>query len=139
MTDANARIVRKGFEGRTPRTAADFAETFAMSELGKQNLEDMQAYRGEFIGQPEVKKRYSMSAVAERAKTQKKRSPYVISIPMQARAVMERRLRILRGNFATEAIQIIVFILQAIINGTVFLQVPDSTSAYFSRGGVLFL
>ena len=32
-----------------------------------------------------------------------------------------------------------VFILQAIINGTVFYQVPDSTSAYFSRGGVLFL
>ena len=32
-----------------------------------------------------------------------------------------------------------VFIIQAIIIGTVFYKVPDSTSAFFSRGGVLFL
>ena len=32
-----------------------------------------------------------------------------------------------------------VFIIQAIIMGTVFFKVPDSTSAFFSRGGVLFL
>jgi ATP-binding cassette, subfamily G (WHITE), member 2, SNQ2 len=30
------------------------------------------------------------------------------------------------------------FIIQGIIMGTVFLKIPDSTSAYFSRGGVLF-
>lgn len=32
-----------------------------------------------------------------------------------------------------------MFILQAIIIGTVFVQLPDSTSAFFSRGGVIFL
>ena len=31
------------------------------------------------------------------------------------------------------------FILQAIIIGTTFVHTPDSTVAYFSRGGVLFL
>lgn len=31
------------------------------------------------------------------------------------------------------------FILQAIIMGTVFLKLSDSTATYFSRGGVLFL
>lgn len=31
------------------------------------------------------------------------------------------------------------FIIQAVIIGTVFLRIPDSTSAFFSRGGVIFL
>lgn len=31
------------------------------------------------------------------------------------------------------------FIFQSLIIGTVFLRIPDSTSAYFSRGGALFL
>jgi ATP-binding cassette subfamily G (WHITE) protein 2 (SNQ2) len=30
-------------------------------------------------------------------------------------------------------------IFQAIIMGAVFLQLPDETSGFFSRGGVLFL
>ena len=30
------------------------------------------------------------------------------------------------------------FIIQAIIIGTIFVNTPDSTAAYFSRGGVLF-
>jgi len=32
-----------------------------------------------------------------------------------------------------------VFVLQAIILGTTFVNIPDTTAAYFSRGGVLFL
>lgn len=32
-----------------------------------------------------------------------------------------------------------VFILQAIILGTTFLQLSTNTTAYYSRGGILFL
>ncbi|VDC00110.1 unnamed protein product [Peniophora sp. CBMAI 1063] len=138
VTDPSARSVRQGFEGRTPRTAAEFAEIFAASELGKENRADIQEYKHQYIDAPDRKEAYRMSAHHEHAKTSSKKSAYMISIPMQARAVMMRRIQILRGNLATEIIQITVFILQAIINGTVFYQIPDSTSAYFSRGGVLF-
>ena len=31
------------------------------------------------------------------------------------------------------------YVFQGIIMGTVFLRMPEATSAYFSRGGVLFL
>ena len=32
-----------------------------------------------------------------------------------------------------------VFVIQAVIIGTVFLRMSDSTAAFFSRGGVIFL
>ena len=139
MTDPNGRIIREGFENRAPRTAAEFAAAFLKSEHGRENRSDMEAYRLKYVEQPDLKQRYRLSAVAEHAKTQRKKSAYTISIPMQARAVALRRIQIIRGNAAIEIIQIIVFMLQSVINGTVFLQIPDNTSAYFSRGGVLFL
>ena len=65
----------------------------------------MDAYYTDNVAQPDRKARYRLSAHAERAKTQPKKSSYTVSIAMQARAVMLRRIQILRGNFATEAIQ----------------------------------
>lgn len=82
---------------------------------------------------------YSRSARAERAKGARKESPYTISVPMQVRAVMVRRVKILRGDWLAQVIQLAAYVFQAIIMGTVFLKVQDSTAAYFSRGGVLFL
>ena len=75
---------------------------------------------------------------------------------MQARAVMKRRVLILKGSWGTQAIQALwafpsfpkyrfyhflcrTFVFQAIILGTTFLKLPESTSAYYSRGGILFL
>ena len=98
VTDPSARIIRQGFEGHTPRTAAEFAEIFAASEAGKENRADIQEYRHQYLEKPDRKEAYRMSAHHELAKTSRKKSAYMISIPLQARAVMMRRLQILRGN-----------------------------------------
>jgi ATP-binding cassette subfamily G (WHITE) protein 2 (SNQ2) len=65
---------------------------------------DIDAYFKGFVGHPERALAYKQSARAEHATTQLKGSAYTISIPMQARAVMLRRLQILRGNFTTQLI-----------------------------------
>ncbi len=65
---------------------------------------DINAYFKEFVGHPERALVYKESATAEHATTQSKGSPYTISIPMQVRAVMLRRLQILRGHIAYELI-----------------------------------
>ncbi|KAI0298342.1 ABC-2 type transporter-domain-containing protein [Multifurca ochricompacta] len=137
-TDPSARTVRPGFKGRAPRTAAEFASAFLASDASIENRADMDAYRQEFVGKPDRAFAYRESVKAERATTQRKGSPYTISIPMQARAVMLRRLQILRGNLATELIVLITFIVQALINGSVFFRLKHDTSDYFSRGGILF-
>jgi hypothetical protein len=52
----------------------------------------MKLYRAEFVGNPNRVSAYQESAWQEHAKTTNKKSPYMISIPMQARAVMVRRV-----------------------------------------------
>lgn len=99
----------------------------------------MDSYRADFVSNPERVQGYKESARAERATTQRKDSPYTISLFMQAKEVSLRRLHILKGSISHELIHLTTFILQAIIVGTVFLNMADSTSDYFSRGGVIFL
>lgn len=103
-TDPSAQIIRDDFKGRVPRTPAEFAAAFLASSAAIENREDMDSYRRDFVGKPERALAYQQSVTAEHATTARKGSAYTISIPMQARAVMLRRLQILRGNIATELI-----------------------------------
>jgi ATP-binding cassette, subfamily G (WHITE), member 2, PDR len=104
VTDPTARIVREDFKGRVPQTPAEFASAFLASGAAIANRADMDSYRAEFVGKPERALAYRQSVSAEHATTARKGSSFTISIPMQTRAVMLRRLQILRGNLTTELI-----------------------------------
>ncbi|KAG5650930.1 hypothetical protein H0H81_010505 [Sphagnurus paluster] len=137
VTDPNARIVRPGIQS-LPRTADEFAEYFKKSSLGATNREDIQLYKNQFVGKAENASAYIASAQAEHAKHVREASPYLISIPMQVRAVMLRRVQIIKGNPLAVGMNLFSFIFQGLIVGSVFFLSPEATSAYFSRGGVLF-
>ncbi|KAI9464145.1 P-loop containing nucleoside triphosphate hydrolase protein [Lactarius psammicola] len=139
VTDPLARTVREDLKGPVPQTAGEFASAFLASGASVANRVDMDAYYKEFVGHPERALAYKQSAMAEHATTQRKGSPYTISIPMQVRAVMLRRLQILRGHIATQLIVLITFIVQALVSGSVFFRLKDGTSQYFSRGSIIFL
>ena len=102
MTDPTARIVRDDYKGRIPQTPAEFASAFLASGAAIENRMDMDSYRNDFVGKPERALAYRQSVSAEHATTARKGSSFTISIPMQTRAVMLRRVQILRGNLATE-------------------------------------
>jgi ATP-binding cassette subfamily G (WHITE) protein 2 (SNQ2) len=104
VTDPSAQIIRDDFKRRAPRTPAEFAAAFLASGAAIENRTDMDSYRKDFVGKPERVLAYQESVSAEHATTARKGSSYTVSIPMQARAVMLRRVQILRGNIATEAI-----------------------------------
>lgn len=139
VTDPLARTPRAGWESRVPRTAEEFAARWADSPEGRAN----RAYAETYLRAPEDRfvekgQQYKESAAAERATTMNRKSAYTVSVMMQVRAIMLRRLQILRGNLAAQVIMTIAFLAQALIMGSVFLKMPEATSAYFSRGGVLF-
>ena len=71
--------------------------------------------------------------------TSNKKSPYAISISMQTRAVIVRRVQILEGSAAGQITRAVAFTIQAIVAGTVFLRIPNTTETSFSRGSVLYL
>ncbi|KAI5479965.1 hypothetical protein MNV49_002255 [Pseudohyphozyma bogoriensis] len=136
VTDPKGRFVREGFEGRVPKTADEFAKYFAESEIGKRNLAETEAaMKG---NTKEHLEQFRASAAAEKAKHLSKKSPYVISYPMQVRLAMKRRFQMQMGELPTLIITTVAAIFQALIIGSVYFQMPKNTSGFFSRGGVIF-
>jgi ATP-binding cassette subfamily G (WHITE) protein 2 (SNQ2) len=138
VTNPSGRKIRDGFEGKVPGTSEEMAAAFLASSLGQLNRDSVENYRFHNVGKPERMDAYRQSAVMEHADTAPKSHSYTISIPMQIRAVMVRRVQIIKGDWGTVAVNLAVQIFQSIIMGTVFLKLPDATSGFFSRGGVLF-
>jgi ATP-binding cassette, subfamily G (WHITE), member 2, SNQ2 len=99
-TDPLARIERP-FHGTTspiPRMAAEFVAHFKASPFAALNREDMASYHNEFVGRPKRADGYKASVRAEHSKHVWRTSAYMISIPMQVRAVMVRQVQIMYGN-----------------------------------------
>lgn len=139
VTDPLARTPRAGWESRVPRTAEEFAARWAESPEGQANRADAESYlKAPENHASEKGQQYKESARAERATTMSSKSPYTVSLMMQVRGIMLRRVQIMRGDLAAPAITTLSFVIQALIMGSVFLKMPAETSAYFSRGGVLF-
>ncbi|OBZ66758.1 hypothetical protein A0H81_13226 [Grifola frondosa] len=121
-------ITRSGFEACAPCAALEFAEYFKRSDIAWLNREDMDAYM-------EDMHEFKKSTKVEHAKHSNKKSPVIMSIPMQALALMDRRVQIIRGGIAAQVIQLASFTVQATIMGTVFLQLNSTTFAFFSPSG----
>ncbi|KAG1807446.1 ABC-2 type transporter-domain-containing protein [Suillus subaureus] len=139
VTDPIGRKIRSGFKGTAvPRTAEEMAAHFRASQLGHLNRQAIDEYRALHVGKPDRKDAYRLSAVMEHSHHAPKNNSYTISIPMQVRAVMVRRMQIIKGDLSAQVVQLCAQIFQGIIMGAVFLQLPDATSGFFSRGGVLF-
>ncbi|PPQ79035.1 hypothetical protein CVT25_002344 [Psilocybe cyanescens] len=127
------------YRGRPiPQTSQEFEEHYKNSDIRKINQRDIEEYKRDNVSKKEIVDAFKASAKAEHAQHTRRKSPYTISIPMQVRIVMVRRMQIMKGNYTAQALSTTSFVLQAIIVGTTFVKIPDATSAYFSRGGVLF-
>lgn len=138
VTDPNARKIREGFSGVPPRSAQEMATYFKSSGFAERSRSDIESYYATSVDKPELREAYAIDASAEHARHAPDNEPYIISVPMQVRAVMRRRWQVLKGDWLTLAVNLGGQVFQAVIMGTVFLRLSDSTSSFFSRGGVMF-
>lgn len=137
VTDPNGRIPRAGISTQ-PRSSTEFADYFLKSNIGAQNRQEVDSYVAEFVGKPALAEAYKESAQAEFEGANRMKSPYLLSIPQQVRALMKRRVQIIRGNPLVTFIRLFANVFQALIMGSVFLKMPEDTANFYSRGGILF-
>lgn len=61
----------------------------------------MSSYEETYVGKPQRALAYRNASRAEHVRNGHKDSPFVISVPMQVRALMKRRVHVLKGNKLT--------------------------------------
>lgn len=130
VTDEHERTVRKGWEDRIPRSAVDFGQAYRKSDEYQKNLEDIQDYESQLESQRRER-------LENRSKKNKKKN-YTISFPAQIMACTKRQYLVMIGDRASLIGKWGGIVFQALIVGSLFFQLPDTTNGAFTRGGVLF-
>ena len=98
LTNPVERIVREGFEHLVPRTPDEFAARWQQSEDRALLLKEIEDYEHTFPLGGQQLKAFKHARQAQKAKWQRAKSPYTLSVPMQVRLCTSRGFQRLRGG-----------------------------------------
>lgn len=138
MTSAQERVVKKGYENKVPRTPDDFAAAWKNSSECKQLLLDIDEYDKRFPFQGEAYQQFVDSRKAQKAKGQRLKSPYTLSYTQQVQLCLWRGFRRLVGDPELTYTQLFGNFAMALILGSVFYNLQQTSESFFQRGAVLF-
>ncbi|KKK21456.1 ABC transporter [Aspergillus ochraceoroseus] len=129
ISDPHARRVRKGWEDRIPRSAADFQQAYCKSDRYKEALDDIDDFEKELEHHEEERQ------VARRGSSKKN---YTVPFHKQVLILTERQFRIMYGDRQTLIGKWSILVFQALIVGSLFYNLQPTSAGVFTRGGVMF-
>ncbi|KAJ5843840.1 Brefeldin A resistance protein [Penicillium chrysogenum] len=129
VSDPHARRVKDGWDNRIPRNAAEFQAAYRKSDTYKRNLADIESFEGEIEGQRQER---------EAARRKAKRKNFTISFYKQVMILTHRQFLVMFGDRESLIGKWSVITFQALITGSLFYNLPDTSNGVFTRGGVMF-
>lgn len=130
VSDEHERSIRKGWEDRIPRSASDFSNAYRKSDAYQKNLDDMKDFESQLESQRKAR-------LENRSEKNKKKN-YTVSFQKQVMACTKRQFLVMIGDRASLIGKWGGIVFQSLIVGSLFFQLPNTTSGAFTKGGVLF-
>ncbi|KAM0434008.1 hypothetical protein ACHAPT_003952 [Fusarium lateritium] len=137
VTVKTEREVASGFEGRIPTTAEEFENAYKRSEVCQ--------LMGRLLQRPENMDDQveDLKMAVEREKRQRswrvgKRGVYTAGLREQVINCTQRQWQIMMGDRLSLSIKVISAIIQALVCGSLFYNLPLTSESIFLRPGVLF-
>lgn len=134
ITNPGERQASPGMEDRVPRTPAEFVQHWERSP----EYRSLQSEVAEYLAKEEDDLSTGTGKATEGHLKRRSSSPYLLSVPMQTRLCLERAGQRMRNDLATTVATVVVQTVLALIIGSIFFNSPDSSSAFFQKGAVLF-
>ncbi|KEY67730.1 hypothetical protein S7711_03981 [Stachybotrys chartarum IBT 7711] len=138
MTSSLERVVRQGFEGKTPNTPDEFAAAWKSSAEYKALQVEIEEYKVEHPFNGAAAETFRATKKAHQARGQRSASPYTISFAAQVQLCLWRGWRRLVGDPSLTLGALIGNTIMALIIGSVFYDLGDTSSSFFQRGALLF-
>ena len=138
ITSSAERVVRSGFEGKTPRSPEEFEAAWKSSQNYYELTEKIQNYDQNYPFGGEGLKKLLDSKKAAQSKYTRTKSSYVLSYFQQVRLCLWRGYRRLLRDPSLFFTQLIGNTITALIIGSVFYNLQPDTNSFFQRGALLF-
>ena len=137
LTNPAERVVRKGFESKVPKTPYEFSEYWRNSPEYRKLTGQIDEYM-EKVSKEDKGLQFALYQSKRQAKLVPRSLPYIASYPIQLKYLMKRNfLRILHSPSITIQTILSQFIMGLIL-GSVFYNLQNTTSTFYSRGSALF-
>ncbi|XMA19034.1 hypothetical protein WAI453_011825 [Rhynchosporium graminicola] len=130
LSSEHQRKIRPGFEEWIPRNPRAFAEAFRTSDQRSINLQDIAQFESRLYGM--IEKRRDAQSSATRTKN------YALPFWKQVWILAHRQALVLKGDPQTLVGKWGGVLFEAVIIGSLFFNMPKTSSGVFLRGGVLF-
>lgn len=138
LTSPAERIVRPGFEHLVPRTPDEFAAVWKKSQARAKLLAEIDEFERQYpMGGPSHQA-FVEARKAMQAKSQRVKSPYTISMMNQIKICVVRGFQRLRGDFSLTITALVGNFIMALIIGSVFFDLPETTASFYGRSALLF-
>ncbi|KAK4702442.1 hypothetical protein P7C70_g3780, partial [Phenoliferia sp. Uapishka_3] len=138
LTNPAERVVAPGWESLVPRTPEEFAKVWKESPERAKLLIDIKEYEAKYPLGGENLERFRASRKASQAKHMSSKDPYTISIPMQVQLCMVRGFQRLKNDQMNLWITVLGNFFMGLIVASVFYNLAEDTSSFYSRGALLF-
>jgi ATP-binding cassette, subfamily G (WHITE), member 2, SNQ2 len=143
LTGCTDEFEREYKEGRGPENAPStpqtFVDAFNKSAIAEKLATEMAEYRASIKEEKQLYDDFQAAAVESKQKHAPKSSVYTIPFHLQVWALMQRQFLIKWQDKFSLVVSWITSITIAIIVGTVWLQLPQTSAGAFTRGGALFI
>ncbi|KAJ6109092.1 ABC multidrug transporter C [Penicillium sp. IBT 16267x] len=138
LTSPHERVVRPGFENAVPRTPDEFAAAWKNSKEYRSLIKEIEEYDQSYPLGGEALQKFIVGRKAMQDKNQRVKSPYTMSVVQQVNLCMIRGFQRLKGDASLTLSQLIGNFIMALIIGSVFFNLQDVASSFYSRGALLF-
>ncbi|KAJ0109472.1 ABC-2 type transporter [Diaporthe amygdali] len=138
MTNHNERIVRPGWEGRTPRAADEFAKAWKASSARASLLNEIDIYIEQHPFDGVHHSQFSESRRLDQSKHQREHSPFNLSFMEQVNLNLWRSWVMLKSDPSITLTMFVASIFEGLIVSSIFYNLPSSTSSFFRRSILLF-
>jgi ATP-binding cassette subfamily G (WHITE) protein 2 (PDR) len=138
MTSPQERVVRDGWENRVPRTPDDFAKVWKNSPERAALVKEIDEYNQTYTLGGEYLQKFKDSRRVQQSKHQRVSSPYTLSYVGQVKLCLRRGFWRLKGDPTLTFSQLFGNSVMALIISSIFYNLPQTTTSFYSRSALLF-
>lgn len=139
ITDPVARQVRSGFEERVPRTPEEFVSRWKESVYYQRLMAEIEEHEKQYPrGCSDALQNFKSAQAAEKTSWTRSRSPYMLNLGRQFMATYIRAYQRILGDKAYTLSIVVTMAVVALVIGSMFYDIPEDTSGFFSKGGAIF-
>jgi len=139
VTATNERKIKDGYKGKVPTAPVEFAKRYAESDIAKRMNKELEEYLKDTTTLDRETGEAQDALQAQKTKRAMKSRPERVDYFTQVKTALIRDYQQRWGDQYTLWARQLTTLIQALIVGSLFYNIADTTNGLFLRGGTIFL